>query len=141
MIAVACDEDGVVALDVAESQRNDSPLAEAIRIEARDVVGVVVEALGDKQFDFDTVLDVVLDDLDALPVIPIRTNHRGTWPWDDVMRVIDKRRNRVERAFVEARQFRRFVTRYENIEDVYPGFASSFSDSSTSEYSLKLSTR
>jgi len=36
VIALACDEHGVVAVDVAEGQRNDAPLAEAVLIEARD---------------------------------------------------------------------------------------------------------
>ena len=50
MIAVACDEDGVVALDVAEGQRNDAPLAEGVLIDARHAVGTVREVLGDKGF-------------------------------------------------------------------------------------------
>ncbi|MDG3007583.1 IS5 family transposase [Paludisphaera mucosa] len=121
VIAVACDEDGAVALDVDEGQRNDAPLARAVLIEARDAVGVVREVLGDKGFDSDAVRDVVLDDLDALPVIPNRSNRKEPWPWDDEMREIYKQRNRVERAFAKAMQFRRFATRYEKLKDVYLG--------------------
>lgn len=123
MIAVACDEDGVVALDVVEGQRNDAPLAKSVLIEARDAVGVVREVLGDKGFDSDAVRGVVLDDLDALPVIPNRKNRKEPWPWDDEMREIYKQRNRVERAFAKAKQFRRFATRYEKLKDVYLGVA------------------
>ncbi len=123
MIAVACDEDGVVALDVAEGQRNDAPLAKSVPIEARDAVGGVAEVLGDEGFDSDAVRDVVLDDLDALPVIPNRKDRKEPWPWDDEMREIYKRRNRVERAFAKAKQFRRFATRYEKLKDVYLGVA------------------
>ncbi len=76
MIAVACDEDGVVALDVVEGHRNDAILADAVLIEARNAVGGVDEVLGDKGFDSDAVRDVVLNDLDALPVIPNRCNRK-----------------------------------------------------------------
>jgi transposase len=123
VIAVACDEDGVVALDVAGGQRNDAPLAEAVLTEARDAVGRVDEVLGDKGFDSDAVRDVILDDLDALPVIPNRSNRKEPWPWDDEMREIYKQRNRVERAFAKAKQFRRFATRYDKLRDVYLGVA------------------
>ncbi|MDG3005435.1 transposase [Paludisphaera mucosa] len=123
VIAVNRDEDGVVALDVAEGQRNDAPLAEAVLIGARDAVGVVREVLGDKGSDSDAVSDVILDDLDALPVVPNRSNRKEPWPWDDEMREIYKQRNRVGRAFSKAKQFRRFATRYERLKDVYLGVA------------------
>ena len=111
MIAVACDEDGVVALGVAEGQRNDAPLAKAVLIEARDAVGKVREVLGDKGFDSDAVRDVVLDDLDALPVIPNRSNRKDPWPWDEEMQETYKERNRAERAFSKTKPFRRIATR------------------------------
>jgi transposase len=37
------------------------------------------------------------------------------------MRGIYKQRNRVERAFGKAKQFRRFATRYEKLRDVFLG--------------------
>jgi transposase len=73
-----------------------------VLIEARDAVGVVRDVLGDKGFDSDAVRDVVLDDLDALPVIPNRSHRKTPWPWDDEMRGIYKQRNRVERVFAKA---------------------------------------
>jgi len=39
VIAVAYDEDGVVALDVAEGQRDDAPSAKGVPIAARDAAG------------------------------------------------------------------------------------------------------
>jgi len=96
LIAVACDEDVGVALDVAEGQRNDALLAKDVLIEARDAVGSIREVLGDKGYH----TDAVLDELDALPAIPQPEQSQGLpWPWDDEMREIYKRRNRVERAF------------------------------------------
>ncbi|MDG3007700.1 hypothetical protein PZE19_28390 [Paludisphaera sp. Pla2] len=83
-----------MALDVAEGRRNDAPPAKSVLIEARDAVGTVREVLGDKGFDS----DVVLDDLDALPAIPNRSNRKEPWCWDDELKEIYKQRNRVERA-------------------------------------------
>jgi transposase len=123
VIAVVCDEDGVVALEVAEGRRNDAPLAKPVLIEARDALGGVAKVLGDKGFDFDAARDVVLDDLEALPVIPSRSNRKEPWAWDDEMCEVYKQRDRVERAFAKAKQFRRFATRHEKLNDVYLGVA------------------
>jgi len=59
--------------------------------------------LDDEGFDSDAVRDVVLDDLDALPVIPDRKNRREPWPWGDDLRELSRQRNRVERAFAKAK--------------------------------------
>src|SRR3954467_6009588 len=53
IIAVAIDEDGVVAVDVAEGQRNAPPLAPPVLAEAKAVTGRIDEVLGDKGFDSD----------------------------------------------------------------------------------------
>jgi len=65
--------------------------------------------IADEGFDTDAVRDVVLDDLDALPVIPDRKNRRGPWPWVDELRELYKHRNRVERAFAKAKPLRHEV--------------------------------
>jgi transposase len=121
---MACDEDSVVAIDVAEGQRNDAKLARGVLIEARDAVGGAAEVLGGEGFDSVAVRDVILDDLDALPAIPNRRNRKESWPWDNEMSEAYKQRNRVERAFAKAKQFRRFAfaTRYEDLKDVHLGF-------------------
>ena len=91
------DEDGVVAVDVAEGQRHDAKLAAPVLAEAKAAVGRVDEVLGDKGFDSDEVRGAILEDLDALPVIPNKKNRKEPWPWDDAMRETYKERNRVER--------------------------------------------
>jgi hypothetical protein len=78
VIAVAVDEDGVMAVDVAEGQRKDAPLAAAA-----EATGGLDEVLGDKGFDSDAIRGAILDELDALPVIPNRANRTEPWPWDD----------------------------------------------------------
>jgi transposase len=89
--------------------------------EAKAAVGAVDEVLGDKGFDADAVRGVILEELDALPVIPNKVNRKEPWPWDDEMQETYKERNRVERGFGKAKQFRGFATRYDKLKDVYLG--------------------
>jgi transposase len=118
VIAVACDEDGVVAVDIAEGQRNDAPLALPVLAEAGASLGRIDEVLADKAFDSDEIRGAILEGHDALPVIPNRSNRVVPQPWDDELREIYKQRNRMERAFAKAKQFRRFATRYELAQTV-----------------------
>ena len=120
MIA-ATDEDGVVAIDVVGGQRNDAPLALPVLAEASKVVGRIDEVLGDKAFDSGAIRNACLGTHDALPVIPNKKNRTDPWPWDDEMKETYKERNKVERAFSKARQFRRFATRYEKLKEVFLG--------------------
>jgi transposase len=112
-----------VAVDVAKGQRNDAKLAAPVLAEAKEAVGHVNEVLGDKGFDADAdaVRGVILEELDALPVIPNKMNRKEPWPWDDEMREAYKERNRVERGFGKAKQFRGFATRYKKLKDVCLG--------------------
>jgi transposase len=110
-----------VAVDVTQGQRHDAVLAEPVLAEAKEAVGHVDEVLGDKAFDADAVRGFILEELDALPVIPNKKNRKEPWPWDDEMREAYKQRNRVERAFGKAEQFRGFATRYEKLKEVYLG--------------------
>jgi transposase len=48
-------------------------------------------------------------------------NRKEPWPWDEVMRETYKQRNRIERAFAKAKQFRRFATRYEKLKATFLG--------------------
>ena len=111
----------MIAVDVAEGQRNDAPLAEPVLAEAAEALDRIDEVLADKAFDSDAIRDFCLEDLDALPVIPNRANRKEPWYWDEAMAESYKQRNRIERAFGKAKQFRRFATRYEKLKDVYLG--------------------
>ncbi len=108
-------------MDVAEGQRNDAPLAVPVLAEAKEVLGRIDEVLGDKGFDSDEIRGACLEEHDALPVIPNRSNRKEPWPWDDDMKAKYKERNRVERAFSKAKQFRRFATRYEKLREMFLG--------------------
>jgi transposase len=89
--------------------------------EAKGALGRIDEVLGDKGFDSDEIRSACLEEHDALPVIPNRSNRKDPWPWDDEMKGIYKERNRVERAFSKAKQFRRFATRYEKLRERFLG--------------------
>ena len=77
--------------------------------EAKAAVGAVDEVLADKGFDADSVRGFILEELDALPVIPNKRNRTEPWPWDDEMAETYKDRNRAERGFGKAKQFRAFA--------------------------------
>jgi putative transposase len=121
IIAVATDEDSLIAVDIAEGQRNDAPLALPVLAQAKKMVGSFDEVLGDKGFDSDKIRIACLDEIDALPVIPNRAHRVMPWPWDEVMQEIYKQRNQVERLFCKAKQFRRFATRYDKLREVFLG--------------------
>lgn len=111
----------MIAVDVAEGQCHDAPLALPVLAEAKSKLGKFDEVLGDKAFDSNEIRNACLDTHDALAVIPNRRRRSAAWPWDDIMTETYKQRNRIERAFAKAKQFRRFATRYEKLKDVYLG--------------------
>ena len=111
----------MIAVDLAAGQRNDAPLALPVLAEAKSAVGRFDEVLGDKGFDSDAIRVAILDEHDALPVIPNRANRTAPWPWDEEMQETYKGRNQVERVLGKAKQFRRFATRYEKLKEVYLG--------------------
>ncbi len=111
----------MIAVDVAEGQRHDAPLAEPVLAEAAKALGGFDEVLADKGFDSDAIRTAVLEQHDALPVIPNKANRKDPWPWDDTMREWYKERNRIERAFGKAKQYRRFATRFEKLKEMYLG--------------------
>jgi transposase len=74
--------------------------------------------VGDKGFDGDRLREQCLE-RDVSPNIPLRGNRDPErWAWD-----ADgyKERNRVERLFAKAKQFRRIATRYEKLKVTYLG--------------------
>lgn len=111
----------MIALDVVGGRRNDAPLALPVLAEAKAAVGRIDEVLGDKAFDSDKIRETCPDEHDASPVIPNKKNRVGPWPWDEEMREVYKQRNKVERGFAKAKQFRRLATRYDKLRGVFLG--------------------
>ncbi len=81
-------------------------------------VPAVDEVVGDKGFDGDALRSECLE-RDVNPNIPIKANRpQDLWAWN---REGYKERNRVERLFGKAKQFRRIATRYEKLKVTYLG--------------------
>lgn len=117
MILTAADEDTAIAVDVVPGQAGDAPLLEPMLDATLGRVPVVDELVGDKGFDGDPQRHACIE-RDVFPNIPNKANRVNVWPFD---RAAYRGRNRVERLFGKAKQFRRFATRYEKLRTMYLG--------------------
>ena len=116
-MAVVADEDTVVAVDVVPGQAGDAPLL--VPLLDRTLRRVEVdEVVGDKGFDGDRLRSECLD-REVNPNIPLKKNRDPeAWAFDPASY---KDRNRVERLFAKAKQFRRVAARYEKLKATYLG--------------------
>jgi transposase len=118
VIATVADEDTVIAVDVAPGQAGDAPLLVPMLDRTLARVPVVDEIVGDKGFDGDRLREACLD-RDVNPNIPLKANRDpDKWAWGGAGY---RERNRVERLFGKAKQFRRVATRYEKLKATYLG--------------------
>lgn len=117
MVAVS-DENTGPAVGVVPGPAGDAPLLVPILDRARDRAPDIAEVVGDKAFDGDA-LRGACPDREVNPNITLRANRNPElWAFDPASY---KERNRVERPFAEAKQFRRIATRYEKLEVTYFG--------------------
>jgi transposase len=115
---VVSDENTVVALDVVPGQANDAPLLVPLLDKSLARVPDMQEIVGDKGFDGDRLREECLK-RDVNPNIPLKSNRDPeAWTMDPQGY---KERNRVERFFAKAKQFRRVATRYEKLRVTYRG--------------------
>jgi len=113
----AADEDTAIVVDVVPGQASDAPLLEPMLERTIERVPHFDEFVGDKGFDGDGQR-VSCIDRDVFPNIPNRRNRSEPWPFLPEGYV---ERNRVERLFGKAKQFRRLATRYEKLKDTFLG--------------------
>ena len=114
----AADEDAALAVDVAPGQAGDAPLLVPMLDRTLGRVGVIDELVGDKAFDGDRLREECIE-RDVNPNIPLKANRDPErWAFDAEGY---KERNRVERLFGKAKQFRRIATRYEKLKVTYLG--------------------
>ena len=117
IVATVADEDTVLAVDVVPGQAGDAPLLVPLLDRTLERTEVD-EIVGDKGFDGDDLRCACLD-REVNPNIPLRANRDpDRWALDPVSY---KERNRVERLFAKAKQFRRIATRYEKLKVTYLG--------------------
>jgi transposase len=118
VVVAAVDEDTALVVDVVPGQDGDAPLFVPVLDRTLERVGVVDEAVGDKAFDGDDLRCECLD-RDVNPNIPLKANRDPeSWAWGGEGY---QERNRVERLFGKAKQFRRVATRYEKLKATYLG--------------------
>ena len=116
-MAVVADEDTVVAVDVVPGQAGDAPLLVPMLDRTRERTEVD-EIVGDEGFDGDKLRCACLD-REVNPNIPLKANRDpDRWAFDPDSY---EERNRVERLFGTAKQFRRVATRYEKLKVTYLG--------------------
>ena len=114
----AADEDTALAVDVVPGQAGDAPLLVPMLDRTLGRVGVIDELVGDKAFDGDRLREECIE-RDVNPNIPLKANRDPErWAFDAEGY---KERNRVERLFGKAKQFRRVATRYEKLKVTYLG--------------------
>ena len=116
MILTAADESTALAVDIAPGQASDFTLAEGV-LDRTLKRGPVDEVVGDKGFDGDDLRGGLID-RNVCPVIPNKANRTDPWPFD---RRAYRERNRVERLFAKAKQFRRVATRYDKLRATFLG--------------------
>ena len=118
MIVAVSDEDTTLAVDIVPGQAHDAPLLVPILDRTLARVPVVDEVVGDKGFDGDALRQACLE-RQVNPNIPVKSNRDpDKWAFDPDGY---KERNRVERLFAKAKQFRRIATRYEKLKVTYRG--------------------
>ena len=114
----AADEDTAIAVDVLPGQAHDAPHLVRMLDRTLGRVPVIDEVVGDKGFDGDRLREECLD-RDVNPNIPLKANRpQDRWACD---REGYRERNRVERLFAKAKQFRRIATRYDKLKTTYLG--------------------
>ena len=117
MILTAADEGTTLSVDVVPGQANDAPLLERMLDRTLTRLGEVDELVGDKGFDGEEQRRACIE-RGVVPVIPNRKNRTDPWPFEPEPY---RERNRVERLFGKAKQFRRFATRYEKLKQTFLG--------------------
>lgn len=114
----ATDEDTAVVVDVVPGQAHDAPHLVRMLDRTLGRVPVIDELVGDKGFDGDALRCECLG-RDVSPNVPLKANRDPErWAWDPEGY---RERNRVERLFCKAKQFRRVATRYDKLKGTYLG--------------------
>ena len=117
MIVTAADEDTAIAVDVLPGRAHDAPHLRRMLGRTLGRVGVVDELVADKGFDGDAQRLACVE-RGVATVIPSKSNRVQPWPLDEVAY---RGRNKVERLFSKAKQFRRVATRYEKLKAMFLG--------------------
>jgi len=115
---MAADEDTALAVDVVPGQAHEAPRLVPLLDRTLARVGVIDELVADKAFDGDALRRACIE-RDVNPNIPLKANRDpDLWAFGPEGY---RERNRVERLFGKAKQFRRIATRYDKLKATYLG--------------------
>lgn len=117
VVVVATDEDTAVVVDVVPGQAGDAPLLEPMLEATCERLPEVEELVGDKAFDGDPQRQACID-RNVFPNVPSKRNRLQPQPFRPKGY---RERNKIERLFGKAKQFRRFATRYEKLREMFLG--------------------
>lgn len=118
IVVTATDENTALAVEVVPGQTGDAPRLVPMLERTLERVPVIDELVGDKAFDGDALRCECLE-RDVNPNIPLKANRDPKrWAW---YAAGYRERNRVERLFGKAKQFRRIATRYEKLKVTFLG--------------------
>jgi transposase len=117
-VVTAADEDTPIEIDVVAGSRHDAPLLEPMLAKTIGRVGAIDEVVGDKGFDGEPQRQACRHH-DAAPVIPAKSNRVNPEPLDVPAY---RERNRIERLFAKAKEFRRIATRYDKRKRMFLGW-------------------
>lgn len=114
----AADESTAIEVDVVAGSQHDAPLLKPILAKTADRVGHIDEVVGDKGFDGEPQRRACREN-GAVPVIPAKSNRVNPEPLD---KLAYQERNRIERLFAKAKEFRRIATRYDKRKRMFLGW-------------------
>ena len=115
---MAAADSTAAAVEVASGTANETTRADRL-VAAAQARRPVAEVVGDEGFDSDRLRDR-LAARGARAVIPNRRGRPDPRPFDPAPY---RQRNKVERLFAKAKQYRRFATRYDQLRVCYLGMA------------------
>jgi transposase len=113
----AADEDTAIAVEILPGQTHDAPRMKPLLDATIDRVSHFDELIGDKGFDGNRQREACVE-RNVFPNIPSKCNRAEPAPFDPEGY---RERNKVERLFAKAKQFRRFATRYEKRKSMFLG--------------------
>ena len=113
----AVDEDTAIAVEVVPGHAHDAPHLQPLLDKTAERVPDMQEVVGDKGFDGEPQR-AACEAHGAKPVIPYRSNRKQPKRFN---RKAYRERNKIERLFAKAKEFRRIATRYDKLKEMFLG--------------------
>lgn len=116
-MVTASDENTAIVVKIVPGQSHDAPLLKPMLDATIKRVPLFDDLVGDKGFDGNAQRQACVNK-NVFPNIPSKSNRIEPMPF---IPEGYRERNKVERLFCKAKQFRRFATRYEKRKGMFQG--------------------